>query len=220
MVFIICKKYFIGIGALVLAALMITLVIFSRSEPNLVKMPEYPDRVKLEYASILNYRQGLKECGPYAAAAAANALRESNIHPKKMVSMLPWKLPFGYTHPWALEQLLASVNLTTESYSVKSFTSVEKKEFLMQEISNHSPVILLVKMYGYQHYVVLLGFDSNTNDFFVYDPVYTRGEDGYTVDDNGNLPGNRNINWDVLREQWDEGGVFGFFEWYALVVEK
>jgi hypothetical protein len=185
-----------------------------------MKEIELPELVQLNYPSNFNYRQGANECGPYVAGAVARILLKADVRPKDMVDKLSWKLPGGYTHPWALEKLLKSINISSISYSAGKLGSQDKQRFLIQELANGSPIILLVKMHGYQHYIVLLGFDENTNEFFIYDPVYTRGEEGYTIDENGDHPGNRTISWDALNDRWDEGGVFGFFDWYALVAGK
>ena len=40
-----------------------------------------------------------------------------------------------------------------------------------------------------------------------------------TVDENGKAPGNRDIAWEKLLAPWSEGGVAGFYHWYALTGE-
>ena len=193
------------------------LIFFARPTPSLVDGSEFTGIMELEYPTNFNYRQNVNECGPYAVGAVARVILNEDIDSQEMVDRLPWKLPRGYTHPWALEKLLKSMGIATMSYSTKKLSASEKQRFLMQELRNGLPIILLVKMYGYQHYVVLLGFNGNTNEFYIYDPVYTRGEDGYTIDDNDDKPGNTTIYWNDLYARWDEGGVFGLFDWYALV---
>ncbi len=207
----------VSVLTLIVIVPMLSLSFLSRPTPSLTKNSKHFGVVKLDYPSRFNYRQHTNECGPYAAGAVARVVLHIDIDSQKMVDELPWRLPKGYTHPWALKELLTSMHIESTSYSAKKLSASDKQKFLMQELSNGAPIILLVKMYGYQHYIVLLGFDRNTDEFFVYDPVYTRGEDGYTIDDNGNMPGNRTMHWEDLHTHWSDGGVLGFFNWYMLV---
>ncbi len=129
---------------------------------------------------------------------------------------LPWKLPGGYTHPRALESLIQKQGVATQVFDAGSLNDEEKIRFLQQQISAGSPVILLTYMYDYQHYITLLGYDAAQGAFSIYDPVFTRGETGMTVDENGALPGNRTIANDRLLTDWSRGGIAGLYTWYAL----
>lgn len=182
-----------------------------RTSASVARTVEIPTSVALEGGP--NVRQGPNQCGPYAAAMALG-----NIDAADMVKALPWTLPGAYTHPRALEKLIARMSAHAIAYNAGSLPDDEKALFLREKLAAGSPVILLTHMYGYQHYVTLLGYDDS--GFFVYDPVFTRGDEGRTIDENGNAPGNRTIaNADLLAD-WSGGGIVGAYTWYALVVVR
>jgi len=191
-----------------------------RSTPTLTSS-EIPKQYMLEVASRSNFRQGLNQCGPYSAAIFLNTFKPTAaIQPTQFVEQLPWKLPGGYTHPRALESLIRKQGVQVQAYNVGALSDEEKIEFLHQQIASGLPVILLTYMYDYQHYITLLGYDAVKEEFFVYDPVFTRGDAGMTVDENGELPGNRNISDTQLLSDWSHGGIAGFYTWYLLTTAK
>lgn len=203
---------------LVIAFILVTAIyLLGLTRSKAVIMHKHiPAAAALQFPSAANFRQGPNQCGPYSAAAFAHALTGKPALPEDMVKQLPWKLPRGYTHPKALESLLSKQDVQMEAFNVGSLSDEEKKIFLREQLSMKKPVILLVHMYGYQHYIVLLGYDSSKDIFHVYDPVFTRGETGMTVDENGDSAGNRDIEWQQLLAPWSEGGIAGFYTWYAL----
>lgn len=60
----------------------------------------------------------------------------------------------------------------------------------------------------------------NEDEFYVYDSFYNRDPNKkYTRDDNGDdLPGNRSITNEALLERWSIGGMFGFYNYYGIVI--
>ena len=81
-------------------------------------------------------------------------------------------------------------------------------------------MILLGKKDEALHYMTLVGYTKIGEEFrfHVYDSWHTKGEGGLTADDNAALPGNRTLTSDELMNFWREGGLFGMYQWYALVV--
>src|SRR3989344_421482 len=207
-------------GALILLILLLQGGIFFlgifRTEPILSKN-EIPRQTALPVPAESNFRQGPNQCGPYAAAIFLRSLEEE-ITPEDMVIELPWKLPRGYTHPQALESLIEKQGFETTAYNAGALTNEEKIQFLRQTLAKGSPVILLTYMYGYQHYITLLGYDEES--FAIYDPVFTRGAEGMTIDENGSLSGNRSIRKEELISHWSQGGIAGFYRWYALATKN
>jgi hypothetical protein len=208
------KRIFILLIAIVFpCALSVSWYAFGlfRMSASVMKAAEIPESVALEGGP--NARQGANQCGPYAAAMALG-----NTDAADMVEALPWTLPGGYTHPRALEKLIARMSAHAIAYDAGSLSDDEKAVFLREKLAAGSPVILLTRMYGYQHYVTLLGYDDS--GFFVYDPVFTRGDEGRTIDENGNAPGNRTMASADLLADWSGGGIAGAYTWYALVVVR
>lgn len=81
-------------------------------------------------------------------------------------------------------------------------------------------MIILISPVKYQHYLTLLGYSDKS--FYVYDSFYQRNKNDYqfTKDDNGDLPGNRNIENENLIIMWDKGGMFGLYKNYGLECYK
>lgn len=215
------KKTFITTGLVLVALVFIGAVYFFglfRTHAT-VTSTDVPNHFFLRVASGSNFRQGPNQCGPYAAAFFVHAFKPTeDVQPQRFVEELPWKLPGGYTHPRALESLLRKHGLAIEAFNASLLNDEQKIHFLQQKISSGFPVILLTYMYGYQHYITLLGYDDVKGEFAVYDPIFTRGETGMTVDENGGLPGNRNISDTRLLSDWSKGGIAGLYEWYLLSV--
>lgn len=213
------KKIIIAAGIvslfLILAGAFYFLGLF-RSTPLLESPYDIPIRFSLSVPSASNFRQGPNQCGPYSAAMLLSAVQSAAVHPAQLAKQLPWKLPRGYTHPRALESLIHQQGVQVRSYDAGPLTNEQKIQFLHQQLASGHPVILLTLMYGYQHYITLLGYDTSGEEFFVYDPVFTRGNAGMTLDANGGLPGNRNIGNANLLLDWSHGGIAGFYTWYML----
>lgn len=176
---------------------------------------EVPSFVTLEFPSTYNFRQGPNECGPYATSAFIEAA-VGKVSIEKILRDWSWRLPGGYTHPRAIESTVRLYGIAPRPLSLRALSDEEKIRFLQEELWQGGPLLLLVKMYGYQHYITLLGYNRNTEIFFVYNSLLRKGEEGMTADDNGMLPGNRNISAEELLAAWSQGGIAGFYTWYAL----
>lgn len=188
-----------------------------RSVPAVRDEP-MPEAAQAVFPEARNFRQGRNQCGPYAAAAFAYAVGKTDARPENYVARLPWKLPRGYTHPHALEALLRSEGVPVRAYALSGLTEDGRVRFLRREIADGKPVILLVHLYGYQHYVTVLGYDAAAGTFAIYDPLHERGSGALTADANGELPGNRTFTERALLDAWAGGGIAGFYRGYALSV--
>ena len=69
----------------------------------------------------------------------------------------------------------------------------------------------------YQHYLTILGFDKEKDEFYIYDSLYYKLNRTHTVDSNGDLPGNKNFSSEELLDFWGWGGIYGFYDWFAIV---
>lgn len=175
------------------------------------------EQVVINYASQDNYRQGKNDCGPFSAAAVIRILSGKEISSAEVAKKMLWRSPNRYTLPWGVEDELKKNGVKIEVPNLRWLTDEERLEFLEEQLSLGRPVILMVGVERYQHYISLLGFDSAKSEFYVYDSAFTKGENGLTKDSNGKLPGNRNYTFTQLITLWRNGGVAGFYKWYAVV---
>ena len=63
---------------------------------------------------------------------------------------------------------------------------------------------------------------SSKKEFYIYDSVLTKDSKipNLTLDLNGSLPGNRNIDYETLINMWNNGGMFGLYKNYGIVCFK
>ena len=116
-----------------------------------------------------------------------------------------------------MEKLLNEKGILIDIPNVKGLPDCEKLDYLRFELSQKHPVILLGQQKNYEHYITLLGFDKKKDEFYIYDSLFEKKEEGSTEDDNGELPGNRTFSSDELLSFWQGGGMYGLYNWYAIV---
>lgn len=177
------------------------------------------------YPSQYNYRQTVNDCGPFAVAAVVRALTQENVSSAEFAQEIQWRLPNKYTLPRGLEEQLKEHNIKIKTPEVHSLAEDQKIAYLRQELSQNHPLIILgerTEFVGtpYEHYIVLLGFDEGKNEFYVYDPFYTKGNANLTQDANGALPGNRTYSSEALLDFWSKGGLYGLYEWYVIAASN
>lgn len=216
------------ITALILCILIIigTVYFYSQlpfEQSTLIKPPKIPPEATLLYPSEYNFRQSINNCGPYSAAAIIRIINQESTDSEIIAKNLLIRLPNGYTLPTSLEKELRkhNINVRGETFTGEGIaSSVFRIDRLMWHISLGHPIILLGKEKGAQHYITLLGYhkDATQNTFDVYDSWHTKGTEGLTVDDNGDAPGNRTLTQQQLLDFWSGGGMYGFYEYYAITV--
>lgn len=195
-----------------------------KPQSPVIKTPttKTPARAALAYPAEYNFRQSINDCGPYAAAAAIRIVSGAPIDSQQLVKELPIRIPNGGTLPRSLEVALKNHGLVAraESFADSTLTDDERLRELARHLSQGNPAILLGEKTGVQHYITLVGYEkkNSTIYFDVYDSWHTKGVDGLTTDDNGAAPGNRTLRADELLKFWRSGGMFGLYEYYALVV--
>jgi hypothetical protein len=171
----------------------------------------------IEYPSEFNYRQTLNDCGPFNVAAVVRALTKQEIDSAAFAEDISWRLPNKYTLPWGMEKQLKQHGIAIEVPHVAPLSDNDKIAFLQEQLSQQKPVIILGERDNYEHYLTIFGFDAEKNEFFIYDSLFEKGEDGFTIDSNGSLPGNRNLTAEEVLHFWRGGGMYGLFTWYAIV---
>lgn len=174
----------------------------------------------IDYPSEYNFRQTINDCGPYNTAAVTRALLNKNISSSEFAKNISWRLPNKYTHPWGLEKQLQENGVTIEIPNAIDLADNDKIIFLQERLSNGHPIIILGGRENYQHYISIFGFNSVNDQFYVYDSLFKRGGDGITMDENGELPGNISYSSEELLKFWRAGGMYGFYNWYAIVAGK
>ena len=166
--------------------------------------------VLMDYPSEFNYVQTVNDCGPFSVAAVVRALKGEEVDSNVFVEEIKWRLPNGYTLPWGLEKQLGENGVEVEKVDVEGLSDDEKVLFLQEKLSLGMPVIILGEVNGIEHYVTVFGFDSEQDEFYLYDSLYQK-------DENDGFPGNRVLSNGELLDFWGGGGMYGFYEWYAIV---
>lgn len=171
----------------------------------------------INYPPVYNYRQTINDCGPFNAAAIVRALTKNEISSSEFAKNIEWRLPNKYTLPWGMEKQLKQNGVTIEIPNIKALSDEEKILFLQERLSRGKPIIILGERDNYEHYISIFGFDSTKDEFYVYDSLFEKGEEGFTIDENDSLPGNRNFTSEELLNFWRGGGMYGLYNWYAIV---
>ncbi len=120
-------------------------------------------------------------------------------------------LPFGVT------QSLQENGIRTRHRILVLQGISARLDYIRWKISQGRPLILLNETEeGIQHYFTVLGYSGER--FFLYDSLQVLPDDSesrITIDDNGELPGNRTYMSEELLEHWGGGGM-GPFRWYLI----
>lgn len=174
----------------------------------------------IEYSREFNYRQTVNDCGPFTVAAVVRTLSKKEISSAEFAKNTKWRLPNKYTLPWGMEKQLRENGITVEIPNIKALSDKEKISFLQERLSQNKPVIILGERDGYEHYITLFGFDSTKDELYVYDSFFEKGEEGFTIDANDDLPGNRTFTSEEVLHFWRGGGIYGLYNWYAIVASK
>lgn len=202
----------------IVAAISITIVAQQSKTPPKVQTSETFTSAQIFYPSEYNFRQSINDCGPFNVAAVIRALTKENVSSKNFAENIKWRLPNKYTIPIGLEEQLTENGITIEVPNLKPLSQKEKLQYLKETLIAQKPIILLGEQEGYQHYLTLFGFKND--DFYIYDSLHEKGQAGLTKDENGDLPGNRNLSSEELIKFWEKGGMYGLYEWYAIVASS
>lgn len=208
-------KTLIILGVLIIS--VSGLYIWTNSKDPSIDKSKISGSSVIDYSSEYNYRQSINDCGPFNVAAVVRALSEKEISSAEFAKNIKWRLPNKYTLPWGMEKQLKENGITVEIPNINALSDEEKILFLQERLSQGKPVIILGARDNYEHYITILGFNSDKNEFYAYDSLFEKGEEGFTIDENDSLPGNRNFTSEELLNFWRGGGMYGFYNWYAIV---
>lgn len=173
--------------------------------------------IAIEYPSEYNYIQSINDCGPFSVAAVVRALKQEPVSSKIFVDTMKWRLENDYTFPWGLEKQLKENGINIQTPNLGKLSDEDRIKYLREQLSLKRPIILLIEQDVYQHYITLLGYTLATDEFYIYNSFYDQGKGNLTVDNNNLLPGNMNMTSEDLLDSWSKGGMYGIYNWYALV---
>lgn len=216
-------------AAKIILAILLTLSTVTMAAVIHIKFrqaPEYrlrdiKDKTVLFYDSKYNFRQSDLNCGSYAAAAIIRVLADNKINSEEVVDNMRYRLPNKYTTPLGIIQSLKKYGIKSDELFTEKLKPNECLSVLRERLSRDRPIILLGEIKegeyaGFDHYVVLLGFSKEEDEFYIYDSLYAVAESELTKDNNGPLAGN--ITWtnQELLDFWQGGGMYGLYRWYAI----
>lgn len=210
-----------------ISLILIGVFVFTKNNNNVISEVDEVSKedisnfsVVIEYSSKYNYRQTINDCGPFSAAAVVRILTKNNVKSEDFVKDMKFRLPNKYTLPEGVEKLLKDNSIEVKTPNVKELSDEDKIKFIKEQLSFGKPVIILGERKKYEHYLTILGFDNSKDEFYIYDSFYNKAEEGLTIDNNGDLPGNRNYSSKELLNFWRGGGMYGLYEWYIIVADK
>jgi hypothetical protein len=217
------KSKFIRILFLTIA--FISASLYSQFPLSLFQKPStlnFPKTYSLNLNPLNHFRQSLNNCGSYSVSGVLNVFDDKLVDPEKIAASIGFKLQDRFTLPIGLENYLKDQNMKVEISNAVALNENEKVGYLKSQLSKGKAGILLVKIpyspWYYLHYITVLGYDET--DFFVYDSLAPRdGDSKYTVDLNGDKPGNKSILNSKLIEIWDAGNILNYPKNYNLFVK-
>ena len=211
------KKIWVSlIGTLLL--LVALLFLNSRVKPQM-DAAIIKESAFINYPAEYNYRQSVNDCGPFNVAAVIRALIGKNVDSAALAHKIGWRLANGYTLPWGLESQIRSHGINIAKPHVGVLSDDEKITLVRGYLSMGRPIVILGERDNYEHYVTILGFASDMDQYFIYDSIQAPSHENpeLTTDDNDFLPGNKIMKSRELLDFWRGGGMYGFWEWYGLV---
>lgn len=205
----------------VLIIIAIIIIIFTLNMEPIIDKNKIKTISLIDYPAKFNYRQTINDCGPFSTAAVVRALKKKEVDSKAFTEKIKWRLPNKYTLPWGIEKQLEENGVVVEKPNLELLSDENKILFLQQQLSLSKPIIILGERNNFEHYITIFGFDASKDEFYIYDSLYDKNletEGKITKDDNAELPGNRTFSSEELLNFWRNGGLFGIYKWYAIVL--
>ena len=184
------------------------------------KITNIPNQHEISYSSDDLYRQDYNGCGPFSAAVMRILLNE-DVDSLQVSAAMPLRIPRRKsTIPEGIEKYLRNQWISVSTPKLEHLSDEEKLNYLRYHVSQDHPIILLVDLWWYQHFFTLLGYNTKRMERYIYDSIEKRGEEGHTLDRNGERTGNRTRTDRDLLKAWNNWGAFGFYDNYALIASK
>jgi len=172
--------------------------------------------VEINFSKENNLRQSYNDCAIFSIKAVIKILNKKDQKIENIKDEIKERLPNNYTLPWGIENYLKKNKIKINVINFSILNDNQKTLKLREILFKKRPIILLIGIGKYQHYITLLGY--NDKYFFIYDSIYKTdvNDKKYTVDDNSKMPGNRNILYNELMKLWNNGGMYGLYKNYGI----
>jgi hypothetical protein len=186
-------------------------------------LKSFPDSFSLTLNPLNHFRQSLNNCGSYSVAGVLNVFDDKLVDPEKIADNIYFKIKDRLTFPLGLEWMLKDKKMDIETNNVIEMGYKDKVNYLKSQLSSGKAGILLVKVpnsdWYYLHYITVLGY--NETEFYIYDSLAPRNSNDskYTIDLNGDNPGNKSIEALELIKIWDAGNILNYPKNYNLFVK-
>jgi hypothetical protein len=186
------------------------------------KITEFPTNYKHTLNPKFNFRQSLNNCASFATAAAFNVFEDNKKDPQKIADEIGFRLKDRFTLPLGIENYFRDNNYNVEQNNLINQNEIEKINYLKSNLSQNKVGIIIIKLpntsWYYLHYITILGYDNE--DFYIYDSLATKDKNNpqFTLDLNGDLPGNKSMKSDELIKMWDDGNILNYPKNYNIFV--
>lgn len=216
---IMSKEKNLWIGLMGILIVLFGYLFFGLSTKPKIDATNIKESALIEYPTEYNYRQSKNDCGPFNVAAVVRALTGKNVDSPTFAEEIGWRLPNKYTLPWGLEGQLKAHDVHIKKPNFKLLTDDEKITLIREYLSIGRPIIILGQQDNYEHYITILGFNSDKDQYYIYDSLQASSSEqqDMTTDENATLPGNKIMKSQELLGFWRGGGMYGLWEWYGLV---
>lgn len=163
-------------------------------------------------------------------AAINLAHKSEQLQPEDTLKTITWRVPGRFTFWQGLEGEVQRYNLKKEILNLSHFSSEQKLLYLHFKFSQNQPIVLYIKLIGsspyYRHFAMLLGYDDSLGEYYFYNSLVPAEKPSevssknysLTIDENGSKLGNRTLTKERLIQSWQEASIFGFYDYYALVI--
>ena len=210
------KKY----NSVFVIAIVISVIYFIQIYPlaNLKKSLE--DKfIDMNISSEIMLRQGLNQCGPFAAMAVINILNDKIYKIDEFNSTVKFRFKNGMTLPFGITDRLHDEGIDAKIRMLQYMSANNRIKYLKNQISKNKPIIMLNSTKeGIDHYFTVLGYENDS--FYIYDSlqVLDPNQDGRnTIDANGDQKaGNLTLSKNELLERW---GTASYFPAKWLIIE-
>lgn len=179
---------FIIILSIIICGILYILSPFPKNE---VGSGEYPESFHITIPNKFEL-QPPNQCAAYATAYILRSFGQK-VQGEEIYKKVLFKIPIsGYVLPKGIITYI-------KSYGFKPEIWRGELPILKSKFSEGAPVLVLIgKGLQWQHYMTLVGYDSEKQELYFYDSKEAS-------DENGSLPGNRTMTEEYFMTLWNNG---------------
>ncbi|MBN2653461.1 MAG: hypothetical protein JXR63_13865 [Spirochaetales bacterium] len=164
-----------------------------------VKIDHSADTKPVQWDNSLNLRQGYNQCSAFSASAFIYST-SGEFHEPRTVYETFSKMDNGMVTPFEIVKYLRKSGYSVKLRYLGLMGEDRQKRYLIDSAKSNNPYIALVLDHGVLHYITVLGFSDGF--FHVYDSMQSPSTAGFTIDENGFSPGNKDFSLDEFYEIW------------------